>query len=456
VTNSDSDRLAPPGRRPRLPFFSRNRGTVLIVSMWIILVLAGLILAFARTARVEAIEAANCLAAAEAEAVAGGALQYVLANVQSAQGSPAALADLPCEQVQLGDGYFWLLQPRPVDGHTYTYGITDEASKLNLNAATLGMLSMLPDMTAELAASVVDWRDPASDSTPGGAEDDYYLSLPEPYHCKNAPLETVEEVLLIKGGSRDVLYGQDANRNGVLDPSETVDMTGRLDCGFSEYATVYSVEPNTSASGQQRIDINSTDTQALSTLLRNALGTGRASVIMDRVRRERPFRNVFDFRQRARLTTQEFAAVVDRLTTDRRPTLTGMVNVNTAPREVLLCLAGLDQGDVDALLTKRPVGTSGADNVAWVADALPAEKAVGIGGYVTARSYQYCVDIVSISGNGRAYKRYRAVVDARQSPARVVYWRDLTDLGWPLPAEIPAMLRRGEQLTQAAFSVGLR
>jgi type II secretory pathway component PulK len=453
---SNSNPLAAAGRRPLQYVCSRKRGTVLIVSMWIVLVLAGLILAFARTARVEAIEAANCLAAAQAEAVAAGALQYALANVQSAQGSPAALADLLCEQVQLGDGYFWLLQPRPIDGHTYTYGITDEASKLNLNTATLNMLSMLPDMTVELAPAIVDWRDPGSDPTPGGAEDDYYLSLPDPYHCKNAPLETVEEVLLIKGGSRDILYGYDTNRSGVLDPGETVDMTGRLDCGFSEYATVYSVEPNTSANGRPRIDINNTDTQALSTLLRNALGAARASLIMNRVRSGRPFRNVFDFRRRAGLTSQEFAAVVDRLTTDRRTSLPGLINVNTAPQEVLLCLPGLDQGDVAALLANRPVGTSAPGSVAWVADALTAEKAVAIGSYVTARSYQYCVDIVSISGNGRAFKRYRAVVDARQSPARVVYWRDLTDLGWPLPAEIPAMLRRGEQLTQADFSVGLR
>lgn len=456
MTIPDSHMLLAPGGRPRQPVFSRNRGTVLIVSMWIVLVLAGLILAFARTARVEAIEAANCLAAAQAEAVARGALQYVLANVQSANGSPAALADLPCEQVQVGEGYFWLLRPRPDDGHTYSYGITDEASKLNLNSATLDMLSMLPDMTADLAASIVDWRDPTGDATPGGAEDDYYLSLPDPYHCKNAPLETVGEVLLIKGGSRDLLYGQDTNRNGVLDPSESIDMTGRLDCGFSEYATVYSVEPNTSADGQPRIDVNNTDTQALATLLRNAFGAGRASIIMDRVRRDRPFRNVFDFRQRTRLTTEEFAAIADRLTTDRRPNLMGLVNVNTAPREVLLCLPGLDQGDVDALLSKRPVATADLSNLAWVAEALPAEKAVAIGSYVTTRSYQFCVDIVAVSGNGRAYKRYRAVVDARQSPARVAYWKDLTDLGWPLPGEIPAMLRRGEQLSQAAFSVSAR
>ena len=54
---------------------------------------------------------------------------------------------------------------------------------------------------------------------------------------------------------------------------------------------------------------------------------------------------------------------------------------------------------------------------------------------------QYSADIISASGSGRAYKRYRAVVDARYSPPRVVYWKDLTHLGWPLAPEILSGLR---------------
>jgi len=439
---------------------ARNRGTVLIVSMWIVLVLAGLVLAFTRTARVEAIEAANQVAATQAEAIAQGALQYVLANVEEANGDPTTLTDLPCQQVQVGDGYFWLLEPRPTDGQTYSFGIEDEASKLNLNTGTVDMLSLLPDMTAELAASIVDWRTADTTVSTNGAKDAYYLSLPEPYHCKNAPLETLEEVLLIKGGSPDLLYAGDTNRNGIIDPGENGQlnglMNGSLDFGFAEYATVCSSEPNTTAEGQPRVNVNNQNMQALSTVLTNALGSGRALAIMARARRGRPFRNVLDFGRRTGMTTNELALVADELTTVSQRTLTGLVNVNTAPREVLLCLPGIDEGNVDALLAARSGETGDFSSIAWVAGVLSMSGATQVGSYITVRSYQYSADIVSISGNGRAYKRYRAVVDARQSPAQVIYWKDLTDLGWPLWPEVPALLRRGQPLPQTSVYLSAR
>jgi hypothetical protein len=103
-------------------------------------------------------------------------------------------------------------------------------------------------MTAELAASIIDWRDTDSDVTAGGAEDEYYLLQPTPYHCKNGPFETVDEILLVKGASEDLLYGEDTNLNGLLDPQENDgdvseppdNADGRLDRGFYDYVTVYS------------------------------------------------------------------------------------------------------------------------------------------------------------------------------------------------------------------------
>ena len=60
----------------------------------------------------------------------------------------------------------------------FAYGLTDEAGKINLNSASEEMLQKLPGMTAELAASIIDWRDEDSDVTTGGAESEYYLLQP--------------------------------------------------------------------------------------------------------------------------------------------------------------------------------------------------------------------------------------------------------------------------------------
>jgi hypothetical protein len=78
---------------------------------------------------------------------------------------------------------------------------------------------------------------------------------------------------------------------------------------------------------------------------------------------------------------------------------------------------------------------------------------VAIGSYITARSSQYSADIVCLSGNGRAYKRYRAVFDVQSGSARLVYWKSLTAFGWPLNREIVATLREGKPLTESILSM---
>lgn len=60
---------------------------------------------------------------------------------------------------------------------------------------------------AEIVESIVDWIDRDDQESIRGAEDAYYRTLPEPYSCKNGPIEFVEELLLVRGISRDLLYG---------------------------------------------------------------------------------------------------------------------------------------------------------------------------------------------------------------------------------------------------------
>ncbi len=69
---------------------------------------------------------------------------------------------------------------------------------------------------AELTAALIDWLDSGNqayqliqtddlDIPVSGAEDDYYKSLTTAYDCKNAELETLDELLLVKGFSKEVL-----------------------------------------------------------------------------------------------------------------------------------------------------------------------------------------------------------------------------------------------------------
>lgn len=91
-----------------------------------------------------------------------------------------------------------------------TVRIYNHAGKINLNGISLQDLRLLiehrlgddadPDQVQALLAAWSDWTDPNDSATVNGAERDYYESLDPPYLPRNSPqLESVDEILLIRG-----------------------------------------------------------------------------------------------------------------------------------------------------------------------------------------------------------------------------------------------------------------
>jgi len=75
-----------------------------------------------------------------------------------------------------------------------------------VDVARFQRLLALLDLPAELALSLADWMDADGEvQSPGGAEDAYYLALPQPYRAANRPLVELDELLLVKGFDADTL-----------------------------------------------------------------------------------------------------------------------------------------------------------------------------------------------------------------------------------------------------------
>lgn len=432
---------------------NRSRGTVLIVVIWIVLILASMVIVLAHFVRVEAVAASNYTSMVKADAVANGAIQYVLAMLASQDQSQVSYESSPYEAIQVGEGYFWVLKPNLSDDSNYEFGPTDEAGKVNLNEASLETLLKLPAMTSELANSIIDWIDENEEVTTGGAENEYYLLLPNPYQCKNAPLETIEETILIKGGSSELLYGEDTNRNGILDWNENDGDTamppdnsnGRLDAGFFNYVTIHSYETN-SAQGQQLINVSQNSNRGqLTELLTEKFGEEKALQIIAPIRL-RQFSSLIEFYYFLGLEYEEFAEIIDRLTTTDNEQIVGRININTAPEEVLLCLPQLEQSDVDALIQQRSQTSTQTDNILWITKVLEQDKSQAIGPYITARSMQYSADIVAVSDDGRAFSRYYVIIDTAGGSPKIIYKQCLHNSGWPLDPEILVSLRNGEEI----------
>jgi DNA uptake protein ComE-like DNA-binding protein len=422
--------------------------------MWVLVALVGLVLVMARWARVQSRASGNRVAEAQAALAERAGEQYVLSQI-AATGTDATFSQQPVpEAVPVGDGYFWVVRPDSENVGLPEYGVTDEGAKLNINTAGLRQLVMLPGMTVDVAAAIIDWRDPDETPTQNGAEQESYPS----YRCKNGPFETVEELLLVRGVTPELLYGMDANRNGTLDAEEaasgggslgslsgvtsSMNATGDTTRGWFPFLSV--TGPGAAPQGGQQLTNVNGNVGPVLEVLRNALDAGRFTEVSPYVQGGRPFRNMLDFYVKTRLKPEEFALVAGKLTATVQNAApnNSRVNVNTAPREVLMCLTGLEASDVTAIVNAR--AQADTTNLAWLADAVDKNKAVTVGDQVTGTSYRYSADVVGVSGDGRAYRRVRVVVDASASPAKIVYRRDLTDAGWPLPSEVREALRSGD------------
>jgi type II secretory pathway component PulK len=442
----------------------------------------------------------------------------------------------------------------------YRWGVTDESGRINLNTLMKldssgqiahDMLMKLPNMTEDIVNAILDWIDPDDEPRSNGAESDYYSTLNPPYRAKNGPLDSLEELLMVKGVTPQILFGNDRNRNGTLDPDED-DGSGTLNRGLASYLTIYSRERNVDSSGNARVYINDSNLDTLYQKLTTALGQDLANYILayrlygpaasqsgsgsrsgsgsqpgsspqptgsgaspstgtrtpasDNDADDRgatstgsrsspntatPARsggsgggssggtarltrgNLGNFQQGQPRTIaslfelvnsqveipsddpqapptrypsplndagslrQLLPLLLDKTTTVKGTELPARINVNTASRTVLSTLPNLTDADVQTILDHRPdpSATEAPDPIfqtlAWlITEANFSPQSLrSIERYITGRSQVYRVQSLGYFDGGGPTARIEAVIDTNGGRPRIIYWRDLTELG---------------------------
>jgi hypothetical protein len=132
------------------------------------------------------------------------------------------------------------------------------------------MLMKLPNMTEDVADAIVDWIDTNTTIRPAGAESEEYAELG--YRCKDGPITSIEELLLVRGVTPELLFGSDRNRNGIQDANEVPTQEAVFSRGWSEYLTCYGRELNVDKDGNPRVFLGNQDIAALSEELTTAVG----------------------------------------------------------------------------------------------------------------------------------------------------------------------------------------
>jgi DNA uptake protein ComE-like DNA-binding protein len=392
--------------------------------------------------------------------------------------------------------------------NTMRFGLTPESAKVDLNHASDEQLTSLltPLLTdlqienaPELIAGILDWRDADQETRDGGAENTYYNTLKPAYNAKNGPFDSVEELLLVRGITAAVLYGEDVNRNGILDRNEDDgpdsfpeydNGDGVLNFGIAPFLTVWAREMDVSKDNKQRISLYN-DAATITAMLNEYDGpkegeeqtaenaiplSAGTSTFLGTVAGQQTLlaamKSLADLLPdpegaapeaadpndpnavaaaaalaalaASPVTPEELGYIMDRLTLRKqelaKEPIFGLININAAPLRVLRTIPGMTEEAAVALVAgRKEVAPELLGNPAWpvIAETIDRATYKRIAPYITTKAYQFHVEIVGYADHLKLAQRLEWIIEMVGPLAQVKYHRDLTRLGvgWPLDIE---------------------
>jgi len=197
-----------------------NKGSVLILVLWIIMILSVIAGFYSVDSRIRRVSGKAELSDLQARLLARSVLIYVTLQLNVTK---KYFSENPVDNLKISDN---LLLP---DGSVKTINISDneiefkledERGKVDINNTSeqvlreiirkFYMLKGVADSQKNadiLVDSILDWKDGDNDPRDNGAENEYYIRSETPYSTANRPFKTLEEILLVRGMTRDLFYG---------------------------------------------------------------------------------------------------------------------------------------------------------------------------------------------------------------------------------------------------------
>ncbi len=362
------------------------------------------------------------------------------------------------------------------------FGLRNESSLLNLStvlrwdAAESGRgrraLLQLAGMTDEAADGILDWIDTDDEPREFGAETEHYLRLNRPYRPRNGLPETLEELLFVKGVTRDMFFGS---------VDTTLLFGDATQGGWPQQLTLYSAERNSDSTGLPRINVNNGSAAELpdleqrlqsfvsedlaryivlalmfGTSYSTEVGVGPLQVDVNTFGASTllPITNLSDLvdssvqlpaavggqRINSPLKTadptslQSFALLENRITTESAAVLSGRVNVNLATEDVLRALT--DDPAVASQIVQQRQTIDGTErrSTMW----LLSRQIVDLPMYrrifpdITTGGHVYSGEIIVYRRIGGPFLRRKVTIDAANQSVGRVNWIDKTVQGLPV------------------------
>lgn len=395
-------------------------------------------------------------------------------------------------------GRFSIVAPHSDETATraWRFGYENESAKLHLGrlvqwerwlpgSARTALLN-LPGMDESVADALLDWIDADDVPREQGAESEFYRGLQNPVAPRNAVPPALEELLLVRGVTRERLFGLDLNANFRVDRweedlarSEATAGSDRSALPWSRYLTLYSGERDETYDGQPRIPLNQPDLGALHRDLGAAFNVNWANFAVA-FRQHGPYRGggegedagqipldlsappqhtirspleligvrvaipqsgggkprIFDspLSDDSVQMRDELPRWMDGVTVIGGAPIYGRVNVNLAPPEVLAGVPGIDAALAQRIVTARrlvALDDPSRRHAVWLLTDGLVDRAemARLDRFLTTGGDVARCQIIGYYDARSPVARFETIVDGTDRPARQVYYKDLRRLG---------------------------
>ena len=362
--------------------------------------------------------------------------------------------------------YFSVFRQGNLESGEIAYGATDLASKLPLTLTNVIQMMEVPNMTLPVVEALADFVDTDSIARDNGAEQEAYDMLPVAYSIPNQQVSFLDELLLAHGVTAGHLYGEDANRNFKLDSNENDgelhsppdNQDSALAGGLHRYFTLHSRDWNVSSDNQRRVNLNDPEKNLNETELDDEL----IEFIQAKRSANEPIMSLADLVGASITVTEEgninkvynsgvtlenLHELISFYTLNPDEFLPGKVNINTAPANILAQIPGIDENLATTIAsTRTSINPEQSRSIAWLIESgtMSIDQFKQLERYLTARSFQFHVQVVGYGLPSGRFRRLEAMIDLIGGSPRIIYLRDLTKLGVPYHFSP----QRGMNLTQ--------
>ena len=502
-------------------FRKDQSGLSLVSTLWILMILSILATQLLYSIHIEQRTQRNFLDRAKFHYAARAGFEWTLARMRGDETPFDSLGESWAEPIegQVEDGI------QVGNFLNYRVTITDEASKVNVNIADVGLISNLlaqvgasPDdaLTQELANKIVEGQ----------------------------PYRTVRDLARVEGMTSELLYGVQQTSGftqaSTMTQSATTELSGNLGSlqatatdeqpGLVDLATIYSIDASTDPNGEPLVDINTAeaedltqingqqnqpvftqgeaesliqqrefdkfaalvDVQAVSDEIFNniqdrlttedtgeetndeetnapegqetqqqnengqvnintadvetfeslpGIDQGIAERIVNHRDTQGTFQNIDAIKEVKMLTRQEFISIVDKITLKDGDTRSGLININTAPAEILALLPGMDPEKANAIVAHREEDAPDTSQLqSYTEEEIKGNPFTGISqlselaeidfetfrevvDWVTYRSHGYRIEANGVDTAGKIVSTCVGIINRTGDAISVQYWQ---------------------------------